>query len=154
MIFVRKRKGALPEQRNGVSGETTMTWGGDNDERHAWESQFRHTVSLLLGQELPTLFEALDGRSKDLNLPVTFGGARTEEWAFVCRMFRVYLEHMTLMGRKGYRAMTAGTRRSVNTRFADGLVVTEDYHGHSMDDTILAMSLADNWMRTSAAGKP
>ena len=163
MMVVRKTGGRYLGNR-GSSGEKTMISMG-SDERYAGESQFWQTLAALLkergGQELPPLFEALARRSAELGLPVTFGGARTEGWAFVCRMFRVYQERMALAGRKGYRAMTAGAKRSVNGRFAEGAfkriaanITYPSSPGRAMEDSVADTFLANGLVVTEGYEGP
>lgn len=114
--------GQFPVARADEDEKTVMSERSDG--RYAGESQFWETVASLIresgDEEFPPLFDALTRRSAELGLPMTFGGARTDGWAFVCRMFHVYQERMASVGRRGYTAMTAGTRRAVNARFAAG----------------------------------
>lgn len=118
-----QQKGGQSRAAEGDEGEKTMMSEG-YDGRFAGESQFWETVASLLKEsseeELPPLFDALTRRSAELGLPMTFGGARAEGWAFVCRMFSIYQERMASAGRRGYKAMTAGTKRAANARFAAG----------------------------------
>lgn len=85
------------------------------------ESGFWETLAGMLKQagsrDLPPLFQSLSRRSAQLNLPVGFGGAKSEGWALVCRLLLAYHNHTPPLGRREFLALKAGTKRAVNARF-------------------------------------
>ena len=149
--------------------------------RYAGEGPFWETIGIRMRagneRELPALFDALNHRASVLELPLTFGGPKSEAWALVCRIFQLYSNRMPRLGRQEYLAMTSGTKRVIQARFVaaafkriaaniaypsspgrtvlnsladtflvNGLVVTEGYHGPSMDDSLVASMLSDDEM--------
>ncbi|MDD5475272.1 MAG: hypothetical protein PHU03_02020 [Syntrophales bacterium] len=93
-----------------------------DSKRYAAESQFWETAGSLLKkgneEELPFLFDSLSERALTLNLPITFSGVRSDAWALICRIFVLYQDRMSFLGRKEYRAMISGTKRIINANFA------------------------------------
>ncbi len=89
--------------------------------RYAGESPFWETLGIRLRasneRELPSLFDALDNRASMLELPLTFGGPKSEAWALVCRIFKLYNNRMPRLGRREYLAMTSGSKRVIQPRF-------------------------------------
>lgn len=159
-----QQKGGQSRVAKGDEGERTVMSAGC-DGRYAGESQFWETVASLLkersAQELQPLFDALARRSSELGLPMTFGGARAEGWAFVCRMFCVYHERMASVGRKGYKAMTAGTKRVVNARFAAGAfkriaanITYPSSPGRAIEDSVADTFLANGLVVTEGYEGP
>ena len=94
--------------------------------QYAGEGLFWKTIGSVLlerhERELPPLFESLSLRALALDIPVTFGGSKTEAWALVCRMFMLYHERMPVLGRRGYRAMIAGARQVSSAHFANAVL--------------------------------
>ena len=66
--------------------------------------------------ELPSLFDSLNRRSSELELPVIFSGIKALSWAVICRLFVLYNRRASTMKRKGYLRMVGGTKRALDHR--------------------------------------
>ncbi len=120
--------------------------------RYTLDSQFWEALAGELKkrneEQLPALFESLSLCARALELPVAFGGTKSEGWALVCRMFMFYNDRMPPLGRREFLAMKAGTGRVVNSRFATACIkriIANIAYPSSPDRSILD-SLADTFL--------
>lgn len=65
---------------------------------------------------LPSLFQLLNRRAAELELPITYGGTKSLSWAVICQLFVVYDANASTMGRKDFLRMKAGFKRAFEPR--------------------------------------
>ena len=108
--------------------------------------------------ELEPLFQKLTDRSKELGLPVTYGGRKSLYWAVSGRLYLLYESHAPDLDRSGFRNMVRGLQCAFTPNLfpkaAIGRILANiaspSSLGRSMTDTVADTFIANGLSVTEA----